>query len=124
MDSPSLHWMQTIGELHIPVSSAPIKQSLMLAVTKCNLKTVTEEKFFLSACITTPVVQPADGQFTDTFQNKTLQFLVTKFTSRRAARHQIKHPIAIGLIPLIQTTVCLNEVNPLCINSIYLLSYI
>jgi len=39
----SVHWMQTIGELRIPVSSAPIKHTLMLAGTKCTLNSVTVE---------------------------------------------------------------------------------
>ena len=47
MDSPSLHWMQTIGELHCPVSSAPIKHSVMLADTKGTLKARTVEMFLL-----------------------------------------------------------------------------
>jgi len=47
MDSPSVHWMQTIGELHIPVSSAPIKHSLMLADTKGVLNARTIEVFLL-----------------------------------------------------------------------------
>ena len=101
IDSPSVHWMQTMGEQHIPVSSAPIKHSLMLAGTKCTLNTVTVEMFSLSACITTPV-HPTAGQFSDIFQNKLLQFFVPNFTARRAARHQIEHPIAIGLMLLIQ----------------------
>jgi len=76
MDSPSVHWMQTIGELHFPVSLAPIKHSLMLAGTKCTLNSVTEETFFLSACIKTLVVHPADGQFTETFKNIVLKIFV------------------------------------------------
>ena len=47
MDSPSLHWMQTIGELHLPASSAPIKHSVMLADTKGTLNTGTVEMFLL-----------------------------------------------------------------------------
>jgi hypothetical protein len=85
----------------------------MLAGTKGTLHKVTVEMIF-SASIMMPVVHPAVGQFTNIFQNKILQFFVPKSTARRAAKHQIEHPIAIGLILLIQTTiVCANEVNPL-----------
>ena len=47
MDSPSLHWMQMIGDLHISVSLAPIKHSLMLAGTKGTLNTVTVQMLLL-----------------------------------------------------------------------------
>ena len=47
MDSPTVYWMQTIGELHIPVSTAPIKHSLMVADTKGTLSTGTVQMFLL-----------------------------------------------------------------------------
>ena len=47
MDSPSLHWMQIIADLHIPVGLAPMKLSLMLAGTKGTLNTATVQIFLL-----------------------------------------------------------------------------
>ena len=47
MDSPSVHWMQMIADLHIPVSLAPIKHSLMLTGTKGTLNTVTVRMFLI-----------------------------------------------------------------------------
>jgi hypothetical protein len=47
MDSLSLQWIQTIGNLHIPVSLAPIKHSLMLTGTKGTFNTVTVEMCLL-----------------------------------------------------------------------------
>ena len=47
MDSPSLHWLQMIIYLHIPVSLASIKHSIMQAGTKETLNAVTVKMFLL-----------------------------------------------------------------------------
>jgi len=73
-----VHWMETIGELHFPVSSVTTKHPLMFTGTKDTLNAVDSTDVFAAASITTPVVQPAVGHFTDTFETNILQFFFTK----------------------------------------------
>jgi len=49
--------MQTIGELHFPVSSVTTKHPLMLTGTKDTLNAVDSTDVFAAASITTPVSQ-------------------------------------------------------------------
>jgi hypothetical protein len=63
MDSPSLPWMQRIGDLHFPVSLASIQHSLMLAGTKVTINAVTVEMFLL---LPASRLQPSSQQLAST----------------------------------------------------------
>jgi hypothetical protein len=50
-------------------------------VQRVTLKKVDSKNVFASASITTPVVKPAAGHFTETFQNNILQFFDQNFAN-------------------------------------------
>jgi hypothetical protein len=76
--------MQMIGDLHIPVSLAPIKDSLMLTGTKGTFNSLTVQIFLLllASRRRSSSQQLATSM---TSQNNILQFFLPKFTALCAA---------------------------------------
>ena len=106
MDCPSVHWMQTIGELHFPVSSATTKHCtavLCLSTTlyrhmeSCSamdcpsvhwMQTIGELHFPVSSATTKHSLMPTGTK--DTLNPVTVQmFLLLPASRRQSSSHQL-----------------------------------